>query len=45
MFDNRFSRSELYNGDECPWVTISSEQLACFGRGTCHGESRTLGEL
>ena len=48
-----FFRSELYLGktnvkrpnwlDNCTWLGISSERLACCRKGTCHGFQSTVG--
>ena len=29
--------------DNCAWLGISSERLACYGKGTCHGFQSTVG--
>ena len=29
--------------DNCAWLGISSERLACCGKGTCHGFQSTVG--
>ena len=29
--------------DNCTWLGISSERLACCGKGTCHGSQSTVG--
>ena len=29
--------------DNCTWPGISSERLACCGKGTCHGSQSTVG--